>query len=241
MKRLLFLFVSFPFFLSSCGGDSSTGPILRGDIWGYMELYDQDGRLLTDHSGVSVSLEGTEYTAVSDAEGRWALKDVPAGIYQVTFRKEGFDWTKVQEQFVGNGDLFLGTRPLGRIPTFGVSDFTVSVDSVNLRLHFSGTFSDVPPEEVSRNLSVFISTDSTSFKKTRTAHVGTMSGRTINAKGGVAVHSLHNLGYPSGSVAYLRAYPVNQNGNLLPDMQTREYYMTSCSDNGSQTVRVVIP
>jgi hypothetical protein len=62
-----------------------------GTIKGKVILHDTTNVLLTDASGVSVSLEGTKYTTLTAADGSWELDNVPAGTYaSLMYSKNGF-------------------------------------------------------------------------------------------------------------------------------------------------------
>lgn len=112
-------------FLSSCGGNdpSDPGNRLSGSLVGRVELYDKVGHPLSDHSGAVVTVEGTDHTATSDAQGDWELKDLPAGTYVLSITKSGF--TTVKEfgvAFVGGGTDYLPRYYLAELPTYRISN-----------------------------------------------------------------------------------------------------------------------
>ncbi len=45
----------------------------------------------SDHAGISVVVEGTSYSAVTDSAGAWSIVDVPVGNYAVRASHEGYD------------------------------------------------------------------------------------------------------------------------------------------------------
>lgn len=57
----------------------------------------------TDHSGITVALEGTGLTAVTDASGAYAFSGVPSGTYTVTFDAPFFLGVEVGEVAVEDG------------------------------------------------------------------------------------------------------------------------------------------
>src|SRR5689334_8770250 len=92
MKHLTFfaLLLSTIFF-SGCGQKSQIvtytgdGP---GSISGKVALYDtlfdeftNNPALLSDSSGVQVSLEGSSYSTTTNGHGEWELANVPSGAY----------------------------------------------------------------------------------------------------------------------------------------------------------------
>jgi hypothetical protein len=130
MKKIIFIFVTAAL-LSSCTKQSNpvTNYIythsdsgLVGDMVGFIDLYDTTyssylyGRV-SGHSGATVSLDGTPFSAVSDSNGKWILKNIPAGTYNITFAKPGYALEKgISYKFLGNGTDFLGRAKLYKVP-----------------------------------------------------------------------------------------------------------------------------
>ena len=117
-------------FLSSCGGNdpSDPGNRLSGSLVGRVELYDKVGHPLSDHSGAVVTVEGTDHTATSDAQGYWELKDLPAGTYVLSITKSGF--TTVKEfgvAFVGGGTDYLPKYVLAELPAYRISNLKLEM------------------------------------------------------------------------------------------------------------------
>ena len=59
--------------------------ISRGAIVGHAQLTGA-----TDHSGITVALTGTAYTATTSVTGAYNLSGVPVGVYELTARKNGY-------------------------------------------------------------------------------------------------------------------------------------------------------
>jgi hypothetical protein len=79
---------------------------IPGDIIGSVQVYDTNYVPMTDNGGVKVSLEGTAYSTLSDASGKWHLTNIPAGTYTLVFSKDGYGIAKQQNfEFTGNGTL----------------------------------------------------------------------------------------------------------------------------------------
>jgi hypothetical protein len=62
----------------------------RGNITGVIQLYDIDGKLLQDASGVSVSIEQSSVSTQTQASGKWTLDSIPFGTYDVSIKKSGY-------------------------------------------------------------------------------------------------------------------------------------------------------
>ena len=64
---------------------------LNGIVIDYDDYYDSNGADITEVPGVEVTVDGTNVTAVSDADGKFELKDVPGGRVTVRFHKRDWD------------------------------------------------------------------------------------------------------------------------------------------------------
>jgi hypothetical protein len=88
IKLFLLLFICF-----SCSKEETNEyePYLKGSIIGYAMLSDQYANMLDDHSGITVYTEpGRKYSGKTDITGRFEIKGVPTGTYNLSFEKEGF-------------------------------------------------------------------------------------------------------------------------------------------------------
>lgn len=91
----------------SCSEKDEFAPCLEGDIIGYAFCFDEYGISLKDHSGIKVVTgPGRKYIAITDKKGRYVLKNVNTGTYDLSFEKENF----------GTMKLF-GIKHLGGEPT----------------------------------------------------------------------------------------------------------------------------
>jgi hypothetical protein len=57
----------------------------------------------TDHAGISVFIPGTGYIAFTDSDGKYTIKDVPAGAHSLYFEKDGFARGQVEGFVVAGG------------------------------------------------------------------------------------------------------------------------------------------
>ncbi len=79
---------------SACEKDEFA-PCLEGDIIGYAYCADEYGDRLEDNSGIKVVTEpGRKYSAITDKDGRYVLKNVITGTYDLSFEKEDFGTMK---------------------------------------------------------------------------------------------------------------------------------------------------
>lgn len=82
-------------FLSACSEKDEFAPFLEGDIIGYAYCADEYGDRLEDNSGIKVVTgPGRKYSAITDKNGRYVLKNVITGTYDLSFEKEDFGTMK---------------------------------------------------------------------------------------------------------------------------------------------------
>ena len=81
---------------SGCEKDPEFLPGLKGSMVGYLYSFDQYGTLLEDHSGFKITALGhvDSYHAQSDENGRFELKNLPTGTYELHIEKSGFGTLK---------------------------------------------------------------------------------------------------------------------------------------------------
>jgi predicted heme/steroid binding protein len=73
----------------SCRVQTSPSESATADVIGQAML-DSNEIFLPNSSGITVSLEGTNYSTVTDDSGRFELKNVPSGTYTVRWSKPGY-------------------------------------------------------------------------------------------------------------------------------------------------------
>jgi hypothetical protein len=144
-------------FLIDCKGDRGpVGPVLSGNLAGYVSLIDNTHKLLVDKSGVIVKADNFGDSAMTLSDGSWQLKNIPAGIYSIHFSKPGyFNYTIYNLQFVGGGTFSVPTTlSMEEIPNFRVTYLNATpIDSTH-QIHFQGTLSRT--DSLDRMVSVLV-------------------------------------------------------------------------------------
>jgi hypothetical protein len=146
MKSLINLFLLL-FICFSCSKEETNEyePYLKGNIVGYALLSDEYLNMLDDHSGITVYTEpGRKYSGKTDITGRFEIKGVPTGTYNLSFEKEGFNTMKYPEVH------HLGGKPTVISPylrfvlypdiTAQITNMTFQNNQVNIELDKSGNF-----------------------------------------------------------------------------------------------------
>jgi len=222
-----FLIVILSLVANGCKGptgfDGATGSQLRGDIFGYVDIYDVSGRLLPDRRGIEIYTLENSVSDVTDSLGKWTLRNVYAGIYTINAKKSGYTTASVPNfQFVGGGTAYFNS-PLGiiQLPSFTIQNVSLagkSTDSLGQQLRI-----DINPAPTIGENRAFIIV----YGKIPTVAINTpdalvTSTITFNYKDiGSAIISLKNttntlqntFGMKSGEKVYAVVYPSSAHVN----------------------------
>jgi hypothetical protein len=88
-----------------------------GTFHGNIALVNAAGDTLSNYSGVTIQIQGTQFQATSNARGDWEIDNIPAGIYSVMLTKQGFDTLIIpQYQFSGAGISYLLNTGIQALP-----------------------------------------------------------------------------------------------------------------------------
>jgi hypothetical protein len=129
MKIQASIFILFA--IAIIGGCKSSTTVVdnTGSLRGNVALVNASGDTLSNYAGATVQIQGTSFQGTSNATGDWEIDNVPAGIYNVSMTKTGFDTLIIpQYQFSGAGTSFLLSNAIQAIP----------LDSLPLTLTNSG-------------------------------------------------------------------------------------------------------
>lgn len=93
MKKILFILVCFGLIIA-CKKETNTEPetpaVSTGTVKGKITHYNQFGtKYSSGLNTATVSLEGTNFTGVTDTSGIYALTNVPSGTYTLVIKKPG--------------------------------------------------------------------------------------------------------------------------------------------------------
>lgn len=171
MKNLLSIIAfSGLLFLVSCKGkDGEIGPAgatdtsgqnelpgfsLKGNVVGFVSLFDEIGTRYATSDGMTVTVEGSnpEIKATSNADGKYELKDVPTGTYNLSFTRTGFGNFKRPSilHIGGTAPTNLGNSNLWETAKTTVTNITVEIKGTSIIL--SGKATPVMPAGSSTRL-----------------------------------------------------------------------------------------
>ncbi len=112
---------------------TNAGDGVTGDLIGTVYLTDHRGRGMTNHSGVTVQVEGTSFSAITDTAGNWTIHNLPSKTYAITFSKpEFYSYRDASFSFLGGTPVRYRTPVLSDtyVRLGGLPRFTISLDAI---------------------------------------------------------------------------------------------------------------
>ncbi len=238
-------------FLPGCdslkGPEGPAHPVLTGDVIGFAYLRDTSLVPLADNSGITVSAEGANVSAVTDSAGRWVLSNLATGTYTLEFSKPGYGTMKMPAyRFVGGGQAWVGTMYLFRKAGYGVSGLGAYVSAGSIFI--SGSLTGPLPTgtklvRLFAGPTAAVSSDPGTYlySSAFTVTGSTFSGLMFSSS--VLISSGFSYGQPAYLIAYgdnLLAYSFGGFESYL-DMSTNRRWFPYLSPVPSNVVSVVLP
>ncbi|WP_273215920.1 carboxypeptidase regulatory-like domain-containing protein [Runella zeae] len=136
-------------------------PIRTGDIVGEVTLFNESGSVVSDRSGVTVAIDGTNINVKTDELGKYRFVNVPQGTYNLRLNRNGFGEVRIiSRQHVGGPlETIAGGTTLGLKSTTEVTSFAISLEKQNGQdvVRFKGTITPVTTD--SRRVIIFLDTN----------------------------------------------------------------------------------
>jgi len=258
----LIAFFAFAFsagiFLVSCK-DTSTNAGIPGSMVGYVVPYDSTNTNI-DNSGVKVSVDGTNYSTLSDNKGRWKLDNVVPGTYNISFTKDGYATEKIiAYRFVGNGTDYLFSQNIYQRSRMNASLVTRPFDSATT-LFTCKIFRNDTSESLQGLTLLLFGKDSALLPLDPSSYLYSLDNYGVTFDNGrgydILIHrsSLITFGFNSGDRVYCVAYASNinvwhwdsekQQAILVPsylDIATGKTVYTAFGNNHSEVRSFILP
>ncbi len=197
------------------GTNGTNGSGTTGTIIGKLKQYDQYGvPYTTGLNTVTVSVETTTISAVTDATGTFTISNLAPGVYDLALNKPNCGVQKYQQiTFPGNGTLYISENICDKATyafTGGYAKDTVisSVTSIRFNLAYASAAKN-------RNVIVLYSTanaidasNPASYDSYQTIIIGANTTSFTNNTG---IGSNFFSPFASGSTFYAKIYPCNYN------------------------------
>jgi len=225
MKNIAFALICIVVFLSCkkttpTTSTTTTDNVVTGNISGKTTQIDQYGNTPSSGlNGVTVSLDNSTVTAVTDNSGNYILQGVKPGVYTIFFNKQGCEAYEIQQvNFPGNGTLYENGYAVQK-PTFQFASATAVnvVDSIFHQNRVKVTL-NLSPNTNSLNLS-YITGANNSID---TINPGQGSFYNIQIPPNTSTFTFNTafFGFTSATGSYVKIYPYSGGGVSYHDYGT---------------------
>ena len=248
MKHLVpALTLLLPALIVSCTEGPTQADPLKGSLTLNVRLVDEYGDDLSNHSGVTVAIEGINRTATTDDEGYVTFDNLSAGTYVIDITRPGFSRERAfGYQFVGGGAAYIRDVYLAKLPTFTIGALTAEAEAGSGEdvLKLTGTISEAAPEHNRQMLRLYFHMSSTVSSEPGmflvAGSVGILSPMT-DFTVFYPLAALRAAGIAKGTRVYLVAHPMAQWGTSYFDPIKRDWIETNISSQHSQVLSFIMP
>jgi len=246
-NQILFIVISI--IIVSCTKKYNEYPtqIQTGNMIGFVTLYDENGNLIQNKSGVNISVNGlSTFNVLTDTNGRFEIDRVPTGTYNINFTKNGFSETKrVGYEFVGGVNPTLLTQILSMPTSTTVNLLSLTFDTTskqvkaNFKLNNNGPVGSYGYIRFYYGLSDTVSFSNYDF----TVSYGYSKTKTIDTlTHNVSITGItQNNYYGSGAKVYFIAYGSPINSSSYTDINTGKTIYPGLNPIASQKISLVLP
>lgn len=231
--------------LASCS--KGTGYVNKAEvnnqkIDGAVKLYDEFNNE-ANKSGMTVSLEGTSYSAITDSGGRFELADIPYGTYNVVFTKSNYG-TYIYDTLhhISDGDgkpVVLGTFQLGQKSSTSTTATYFKPEDDTVKIYVT---TDPPGTYfIGRGLRLFYGADTTVSSTNYTGYSQPLIGRDSTDVFKFNVSVFYDLGFVSGQKVFVRPYGEAYFANDYTDISTGKRIFPNLNPNAAPAQSFILP
>ena len=258
MKKTIFIAA---ILILSCGKNSDHHSIIvpdliqanntRGNIAGLILLYDEDGKTLTNRSGVTVSIDNSTVSTKTGIDGKFLFDSIPAGTYDISYSKEGFGTGKIMGLYheaanhattlIKNSESMAVNSSLA-ISNLVIQAFDPAVQQLGVTgVHIVPVFNNSTNKE--KWVHLFFSDNS------NVSATNYQADEKIRATGGaneftnfnMTTNWFESLGFKKGQTIYVIAYGDSFLADSYTEPLTNQTVFPSLSNKPSAAVSFVIP
>lgn len=218
---------------------------LQGTLKGLVYTLDEFGNQNNDNDNIVIQLDGSEplISAITNSAGRYEIKDIPAGTYNLIISKEGYGEYQIQGVQITGGDkpLYFNGSIIEKSST-RIENLSLEIKN-SYEIYLKGNvYHNYVIDEYNFNkpsLRYFIhnadNPSDSNFLQTGTVSFTTDSGSQLE----FSIYFNMSL-FPSGSKIYVRAYGCYNYGNYYYDILSNQYKYPSLGI-GSGIASITIP
>ncbi|MGE5480091.1 MAG: hypothetical protein ACM3U1_06650 [Chloroflexota bacterium] len=144
---------------NACNVDHSTSAndSSKGMITGYVRLFDENFKDISLKDSVTIKLEGTNFTTLTNSNGNWSMVDVPSNEYVATFSKKGFGTYKSYITISKNKAVESTTELYSYPPKYTIDSINCRVEGNAVQVIGFSKPKDSPFELFISNCHIFVS------------------------------------------------------------------------------------
>lgn len=245
-KTLTALLLLVIFIFSDCTQSNSiperVGSTLDSKVTGTVTLYN-DLQSKVKAYGMTVSIEGTSYTATTDSGGKYIFKDVKYGTYSFIFSKPGYGTSRIDTfKHVNNNDQIPSIVPnktMGAISSTSITALAAEVDGDTIIIHPST--SPAATRDTARGVRFFYGTSASVSGSNYSGYSPVYGLKTGIGSVRVGKEDLYKLGFTPGSTVYVKAYGDSFFSSDYLDLNTGKRVFPNLNSITVDAVPVLLP
>jgi len=239
MKKIFLISLSVILF-ASCSKDSNTTellPLPTGTIEGLVILHNSSGAIVTNSGGVLVSVDSTSFTATTDSTGKYVIKNVPQGQYNITYSKAGYDTFKVI-----NDNVLAATAPIVQLNLWLYQPSSTTITNFAATENAPGYYffsGQMAPQAANLQQTYMVFTSTSSAVSPTNYLVNYSFSATTDSSFTTGLYTLYPY-FPSGTTVYAVAYCTYSNTSFTNPANGKTYY-AGLSATPSNVVTITLP
>lgn len=244
MKAFSVILISFLLLLSCNRDKGEVSPLdLNGEgtITGVAKLFTGNGNGLVS-SGMSVTISNIDppITAITNADGFYTLQNVPYGIYDLSFEKDGFGTFKKGDIVHTDPETIIQERAfLGKKSTTSITQMQITTTDTEVTISYR---TDPPSSDANVHFArIFFHTSSDVSDNIQSAFTNVIFTNRTPFNAVFTYEQIQDFGIPPGATVYALAYGESFFSNYYQDPEFGIDTFPNLNPNTTTPVSFVIP
>lgn len=213
----------------------------QGTITGVSKLFTANGSgLFSDGMQVTISNIDPPISAITDADGFYTLINVPYGIYNLSFEKEGFGTFKKADIVHTEPETFIQERAfLGQKSTTSITQMQVSTTATEVTISYR---TDPPSSDANVHFArIFFHTSADVSDNIQSAFTNVIFTNRTPFPAVFTYEQIQSFGIPPGATVYALAYGESFFSNYYKDPEFGIDTFPNLNPNTTAPVSFLIP
>ena len=227
-------------FIPTRGGN---GGGVQSKIIGNVVLYDDLTNKIPSYDSMTVRIDGTTFSSITDSSGKYSFKDVPLGTYTVVYEKAGYGTYKLDTftlaENLTDTPTIIAAKTLGQLSTTTVIDMFPSIEGDFVKL--VATIDPAGNGTDARGVRFFYGNDSLVTNQNFYAYSGVYGAKSPNVSEKIDKTDFYNMGFNSGDTIYVKAYGDAFFSNDYIDVASGKRIFPNLNPNTTSFKSFVLP